>query len=287
LRMPADSASPGQPATLPPGRSAWLPFTPRGVAAFASASLGRLLLVEIIIALLVAGTLVWFLANTWLPTIRRAIHQLPDQGIISQRKLASPLATASTLAETRPFLLIVVDLEKQRNASQTSDVLVEFHRNNVQVCAVFGCLLFEYPEGWTVEFNRQKLEPWWDAWEPIILGLAAPLTILILLVSWALLATIYCSIVRLLGFFKDRDLNWRRSWRLASASLMPGAVLLAGGLFGYGLGIVDLFRLLLVFVLHLATGWVYLAISPVFVARLPIAAPRSANPFTTDQKPDR
>jgi hypothetical protein len=36
-------------------RQAWQPFTPRGVAAFAAASLGRLLLVQGLVAALVAA----------------------------------------------------------------------------------------------------------------------------------------------------------------------------------------------------------------------------------------
>jgi len=75
-----------------------------------------------------------------------------------------------------------------------------------------------------VDFNRPKLAPLWGAWEPTLLGLAALGVIVLLLVSWILLATFYSFVVRLLGFFKDRDLNWRSSWQLASAALMPGAI---------------------------------------------------------------
>ncbi len=259
---------------------AWQPFTPRGVAAFARAGLGRLLAVELAIASLGAGAVVWFLATLWFPTVRQAIHQLPERGTIHNRSLDSPVTFAAILAETRPFLIFVLDLEKQRNASQTSDVLVEFHRNNFQVCSIFGCLVFDYPRGWNVEFNRQGLEPGWKTWEPILLGLAALLVIVLLLLSWAALATIYCWVVRLLGFFKDRDLNWARSWRLASAALMPGSVLLSAGILGYGLGVMDLIRLLVLFALHLVMGWVYLGISPIFVPRLPAITPPGVNPFT-------
>ncbi len=282
--MANDDPTPAQPPGTAVGASlsppvAWQPFTPRGVAAFARASLGRLLVVELFFASLGAGAMVWFLATVWFPTVRQAIHQLPEQGTIRNQKLDSPVTFAATLAETRPFLIFVLDLEKQRNASQTSDVLVEFHRNNFQVCSIFGCLVFDYPKGWSVDFNRQSLSPRWEAWEPIFLGLAALLVAILLFLSWASLATIYCWLVRLLGFFKDRDLNWRRSWRLASAALMPGAVLLSGGIFCYGFGIVDLIRLLVLFVLHLLLGWVYLAISPLFVPRLPAIAPPGVNPF--------
>ena len=39
---------------------AWEPFTPRGVAAFAGAGLGRLWLVQFVVAMLAAAAVVWF-----------------------------------------------------------------------------------------------------------------------------------------------------------------------------------------------------------------------------------
>ena len=275
--MAVDDSKPASPALSPP--PAWQPLTPRGVAAFAQATLGRLLLVELVIASLTAGAVIWFLDANWFPTIRQAIHQLPQQGEIRNQRLELPLAPATTLAETRPYLILVLNLEKQRNASQTSDVLIEFHRNNFQICSLFGCLLLSYPQRWTVEFNRPRLAPWWEAWEPILLGLAGLLVVAVQLVSWALLATFYCGLVRVLGFFKDRDLNWGRSWRLASAALLPGTLLLPAAIFCYGLGVVDLLRLLLLFVLHLAVSWIYLVVSPVLVPRLPAVLPPGVNPF--------
>src|SRR2546429_4821245 len=81
---------PIQPA--PPSPPAWQPLTPRGVASFAGASLARLLLVELIIASLIASAVAWFLAENWFPTVRHAIHQLPDQGTIRNQRLDSPRA---------------------------------------------------------------------------------------------------------------------------------------------------------------------------------------------------
>ncbi len=278
-----------EPIAKPAPAFAWQPLTLRGVASFARASLGRLLLVQLIFASLCAGGVAWFLSTAWFPAIRQAIHQLPDTGNIRNQKLECPLEFAETLAENWPFLIFVLDLEKQRNASQTSDVLVEFHKNNFQVCSLFGCLLFNYPKGWSVEFNRASLAPKWEAWESILLALVCLVVVMSSFLSWALLATFYCGVVRLLGFFKDRDLTWGRSWRLASAALMPGALLLAVGIFFYGLGMVDLIRLLVLFLLHLVVGWVYVAISPFFVPRLPTVAAPGINPFTigpVEQKPE-
>src|SRR5205823_14446455 len=207
------------------------PLTARGVAAFAQASLGRLLLVELIVASMAAGAVVWFLTAAWFPVIRQTIQQLPGQGAIRRQQLELPVTFAEIAAENRPFLIFVIDLEKHRNASQTSDVLVQFHRTHFQVCSILGCIRFGYPASWGLDFNRPKLAPLWEAWEPILLGLTALSVVLALLLNWALLATLYCGLVRLLGFFKDRNLNWRSSWRLASAALLPGGLLFTASIF--------------------------------------------------------
>src|SRR5881296_2329149 len=142
---------------------AWQPFTPRGVAAFAYASLSRLLLVEFVVALLAAGAVVWFLAVAWFPTMRAAIRQLPEQGIIRQGELSSARSSPEPLAEGRPFLSLTVDVENQGHRSQSADVAIEFHKSHWQVCSLLGCLVLNYPKDWEVQFNRRELDPWWGA----------------------------------------------------------------------------------------------------------------------------
>ena len=61
---------------------AWEPFTPRGVAAFASAGLGRLLLVQFIVALLAAAAVVWFMDKGCFPVMGAAVQKLPATGEI-------------------------------------------------------------------------------------------------------------------------------------------------------------------------------------------------------------
>ena len=73
---------------------AWQPLTVRGVAAFARAPLGRLLLVQFMVALLAAGTIVWFLHKAWFPQISEAIRQLPLQGELRAGRLDWRRSTA-------------------------------------------------------------------------------------------------------------------------------------------------------------------------------------------------
>ena len=104
--MAKDESSPSSDTSSPnsedrPLPSAWQPLTPRGVAAFSRATLGRLFVVQLIVALLVAGSVVWFLATVWFPATREAIRQLPDTGLIQNQQLSSPRTITEPLVENR------------------------------------------------------------------------------------------------------------------------------------------------------------------------------------------
>src|SRR5688572_24963989 len=78
------------PATSPePARTpvAWQPFTPKGIAAFAAARYGRLFLLQVIVALIAAGAVVWFLRTVWFPPVRESIRNLPEAGALWGRQL--------------------------------------------------------------------------------------------------------------------------------------------------------------------------------------------------------
>ena len=256
---------------------AWQPLTVRGVAAFAGAPLGRLLIVQFMVALLAAGTVVWFLHKAWFPKIGEAIRQLPPQGELRGGRLDWQGATPSRLAEGR-FLALVVDLDHTGEARLPAHVQVEFGRTDCQVFSLFGYAQIAYPRDWAVAFNRTELGPWWGAWAPAILAMAAGLVVVGLMVSWAGLATVYFLPVWLAGFFVNRDLSLRGSWRLAGAALMPGAMLMCAALFYYAWGGLDLVRLAAAGAVHLVMGWVYLLVSPLRLPRHPATAAK-ANPF--------
>jgi hypothetical protein len=143
---------------------------------------------------------------------------------------------------------------------------------------LFGFIAEAYPKGWVVAFNREELGPWWGAWSPVILALAAGAVIVGLMLSWGLLATVYCLPVWLMGLYANRDLNLRGSWRLAGAALMPGALLMELAILFYGLRALDIVHLLAAFGAHFVVGWVYLAASPLHSRRHP-AALGKGNPF--------
>jgi hypothetical protein len=257
---------------------AWQPLTPRGVAAFAGAPLRRLLLLQLIVALVAAGTVVWFLHQCWFPTIGQAIHALPPNGEIRNGRLDWSGPSPVRLAEGR-FLAITVDGDHTGEARSPAHLQLEFGRGEVQLRSVLAHFKAAYPTTLKLPFNQTELWPWWGAWSLAILALVAASLVAGLIVSWAIFATLYCLPVRLIGFFANRDCSLVGSWRLAGAALMPGALLLCAFVALYGSGAWDVVQFAAAAPTHLVVGWIYLILSPLRLPRHSDAVPKG-NPFT-------
>ncbi len=272
---PANPAPPARAETGGAAEVAWLPLTPRGVAAFAFATTGRLLLVQALAALLASGVVVWFLAQAWFPGIAGAIQALPATGEIRAGSLHWPAHRPRLLMETR-FLGLAVDLEHTGQSRSAADVSVEFGAEDWRIYSLFGYVELAYPTGCTIAFNERDLRPWWGAWSPALLAGVGLATLAGLLLVWAFLAAVYAPAVWGMAFFLDRPLGWRASWRLAGAALMPGAAFLTIAILMYGLHGLGLPQLLLAFGIHWLIGWLYLPLAPLFIVR---ASRPPKNPF--------
>jgi hypothetical protein len=256
---------------------AWEPLTPRGVAAFARATLSRLLLVQFIVALLAAASVVWFFDDGCFPAIDAAIKNLTAAGGIRAGKLDWHGDSPQLLAEGK-FLAFDVDLNHSGQIHSTADVQIEFGADSIRVFSLLGYTEFFYPPDRLAPFNRTELEPLWGAWVADILFIAAAAVTVGLLLSWWILATIYFLPVWLLGFYANRDLNFRASWKLSGAALLPGALLMAAGVLLYDADSLKLISLGFVFAAHFALGWIYLFLSQLFLPRIPETKTK-ANPF--------
>ncbi len=263
---------------------AWLPVTPRGVAAFAHASLGRLWLVQTVCALLAAGVVTGFLAVDWFPVTAKAIERMPAEGQIYDGALRWAGEAPVRLAENR-FLSISVDPNRAGQLRSTSHVQLDFSRSSVRVYSLFGFIEAAYPRGYVIAFNRHELKPWWGAWSPALLALAFLAVLAGLWVTWAALATVYSAPVWLLAFFTNQTPGWGGSWRLAGAALMPGALFMIGALVVYGLAGLEVLHLLLALVLHFLVGWLYVVICPFLLAPAPGTAAQARNPFVPPNAP--
>ena len=257
--------------------TAWQPVTPQGVAAFAHAPWRRLLLVQLIIALLVGAATAWFIQISYYPVITSAIENLPTNGEIRSGKLAWTNASSTVLAAGR-FLALTVDMDHAGKQRTVADVQFEFGRTNVFIHSLLGYAVVAYPRDWVLATNRTDLEPLWGAWRPPILVLIVLGVAVGLMASWYLLATLYAAPVWLLGFYLNRDLDWRRSWRFCGAALLPGAILMLFAISFYTLGVMDLVQLGFVYASHLVIGWAYLLVAIFFVRQAgEISEPK--NPF--------
>lgn len=263
------------PQSLP---IAWEPLTPRGVAAFARATSGRLCLVQLVVALLSAATVVWFLYDGWCPTIRDAIEQLPDAGEIRSGRLDWQGESPRLLAEGT-FLAFSVDLEHASDLLSPAHIQVEFGKESYLVHSLLGYIEVKYPKEWIIAFNRKDLIPWWGAWEPALLAGAGAVVVVGLMLLWFVLATIYAGPVWLVAVFANRDLSLQEGCRLAGAALMPGALLMVVGILVYDFGALDMVGLGFVAGGHLVLGWLYLCVSLFFLPGNSKAASARKNPF--------
>lgn len=268
-------------------KSAWLPITPRGVAAFAAASNGRLWLVQLLFALITAGTFGWLIHVAWIPPVRDAIKQLPAGAQIEGGILAWPTNSPMLLAEGH-FLAFAVDLEHSAENVATSHFQVELGRRDWQVSSLLGVLdapawvKTTYPTNRLIALDRATVEPWWGAREPFVILLAMVGVVVYLMSTWALLALIYSIPVWLTGFYANRAVTWRGCWRLAGAALMPGALMVSVGIVLYGWRMFDLVKFGFTFALHLVVGWLYIFVSPLFLPRNPEVPAADKNPFASE-----
>ncbi len=259
--------------------TAWQPLTPRGVAAFAGASPGRLLLVQFVFALLAAAALIWFLRTAWFPTVYQAIQQLPArEGKIQAGKLYWPEDSPRSLAEGR-FLAFVVDPNHTGGFQSPAQIQIEFGRDDICFRSLAGYRSWPYSPDLNFGFNRAELQPWWGAWSPPIQWLAFGAMLVWCMAAWALMATLYTIPVWLGGFFSNRDLSLAGTWKLAGAALMPGASLMIAAIILYGFQVLDLVQLAVVTGVHFVVGWVYV-VSAVWVSpKLSPSSGAEKNPF--------
>ena len=264
---------------LPPqSQFAWQPLTPRGVAAFARASVAQLLLVQFLVALSVAAVVAWFAYSAWFPIITAAIAHLPDEGEVRGGRLYWYRVSPELLAENR-FLALAVDLPHSGGARSPAHLQIELGQSDVKVYSLLGFTRLGYLRGWRIACNRVELTPWWGAWAPPLLALLTAGVIVGLLLIWGLLASLYVVPAWILGFFGNRDLGWGGSWRLCAAGLLPAAFLMSGAILLYRMAMIDLIGLGVAAAAHLVVGWGYILFAVLSLPWHPSAAQTLANPF--------
>ena len=287
-RVPApwfDGRALKTPPESPP-LPAWQPLTFGGVAAFARARWTRLLLVQSVVAAAVAVAVVVVLGRGWFPVVTEAVRGLTDFGSVRGGRLAWPRTEAVLLAESR-FLGLAIDLEETGAAGQIADWQVEFTRDRIKFVSLLGYTALPYPAGVEIELNRQRLDPWWNAWRPAFLFAGGLGTVAWLFASWGLLAALYAVPVRVLAWFAGRAASAGKCWRVAAAALLPGALWMGGAILLYAGELLSLIGLGIAFGLHFVIGWVYVLGAPFCLPRQDEdALATGANPFIPPPAPE-
>ena len=251
------------------------------MAAFAEAPCGRLFVVQLLTAALVAASVVWFLGRCYAPIITQAVQKLPTGGAITNGLLTG--FDDLEISETK-FLSIAFASDPDPALDRSADVQVAFRDDRVVVSSLLSSEMgsFEIEYGTLNNWNlsRAQIEPLWGAWQPVLLvGVGVAVAFCLLLIWWAL-AIVYTPVAKLVAWLGDRDVTWAGSWRLASAALMPGAVLMAAAIVLYGSQLLDVFGLGWLEIVHLFVGGVYLMAAPMFAPRLTRGLLKP-NPFTS------
>jgi hypothetical protein len=263
----------------------WQPLTFGGVAGFARASFGRLLLVQFIVAILVGVSVAWVFASGWFPVIEKGIAALPGSGgAIRGGRLDWSGDVPARLAEDA-FLAIVVDPEATGAIGQTGDVQLEFGRDRFKIRSLIGYVTVPYPSGWTLLLNRGESEAWWGAWRPFMFGGIVVTVVALLFASWLLLTILYAMPIGLIAFYSDRVVRWTGCLRMAGAAVLPGALMMSGAMLLYSLHRLDFVALLFAWLLHWVIGWVYVGIAPLRLPRVDAPRRRRGNPFGTAKPP--
>ncbi len=258
---------------------AWQPLTPPGVAAFATASGGRLALVQLLFAVLAGVVVTSFLVSAWFPTIAGATRNLPEEGYIRGERLVWTGDRTAVLANSL-WLAITVDVQQGEGYRLPSDVQVEFSENSVRFLSLTGCLDVRYPSGWIIVFNKSELGAWWNAWAPFLAAGAGLLTTVGWQLVWTCLGWIYAIPATAICRFLELDVSWRAVWKICVAAQLPGALLMSFTLLLYSLRAVDLVTWLFVVVAQAPLSWVYLTLAVFFLPGKTAAGTPRCNPFT-------
>lgn len=289
-------ASPPGPLPL----AARQPFTWSGVAALAVRPGMWGWCWTLLVALALGGAAGRFAATAWLPALDLAVRQLPDSGEIRTGRLYWPTNVATELVHTA-YLAVRVNPRAAPAPGRAADVVLELLADEVSVQSLFGYWVFGYPRNWVIALNRPEVEPAWSAWRPHLSVLVGTGVAAFGGVCWTLVALVAAPGVRLLAALLRRAVTLGGCWRLVMAALLPGGLVVAGGLLlyaGHGFRLLDF---LVAFGLaHLVGPWLALGalwrlprrrpVSPFAEpasesVETPAAAPASESPFAAPPAP--
>jgi hypothetical protein len=264
------------------------PFTFTGVARYASAGIGRLLLTALIFALPGAAVIARVAAHCWWPVITEAVESLPENARIHDGALQAEEQDARLLAANQ-FLSLQLTASEKWQESSPVDFAVQLGKYELMVSSLFGDTALSYPGNSVIILNRATVWPIWGAWKvPLLAGLFIG-GLVSLIISWFALGVVYAPVVLLIGGIARRQLSFARAWKVAVAAQWSASLLMIFALALYSTGEIGVLFVLIMLVAHFIPPILNLLIAPFF---LPKAAHEKRgkekdNPFVTEKRKKR
>ena len=269
-------------ASTPPPEPGGFPITPAGVASFAATGWSRLLMWQCVAALALGGGVLLILGQHWGPVLDRAIEaHFPPQTGLKDGQLIWPDDEPAT-SPHNAFLCVVIDPANTEEHAELADVVIELRRTHWVLHSVLGYQAYHYLPG-DHQWTREAFIPWWGSRRPFLtLGAGTGVGLLFVL-GTALIGLLLAWPLRLVAFFTDRAGGWTGLWRVCTAALLPGGILLAMGILCYAMRLIPLMALLMLVPLAGIMSLVYLVLAPL---TLPRAVKNAANPFAGEEVDD-
>jgi hypothetical protein len=260
------------------------PFTFGGVARYASAGIGRVLLTALIFAVSGAAVLSRVAGHCWWPVITEAVESLPEKARIQEGALQVEEKDAGLLAANQ-FLSLQLTASEKWQESAPVDFAVQLGKDQLMFSSLFGDTALPYAGNVVVILNRATVWPIWGAWKAPLLAGVFIAGVVSLILGWFALAVVYAPVVLFIGGIAKRELCFVRAWKLAVAAQWPASLLMTFALALYSTGEIGLLFVLTMLVAHFIPSILNLLIAPFF---LPKAAREKGgkekeNPFATEK----
>ncbi len=270
-RVPSVDANPTS-EPVPGG----LPLGGAGVAALALGRMRRLWGFQLGFAAIAAACVGFCAWTAWFPVIAATAAALPDRIGLDDGRLEWPPEEGRILSQNS-FLGVAVQPGDLEVAGQTADFQLVLRPESFRWTSLLGRVSVPYPVGYVAWSGRVVASAWWGAWSwvavlALMLGVAAGV-----IASWWFLATLYTLPTLVLMTLFRRPLGGAVAWRLASAALFAGTLVVSGTIIMYSLQFIRVPGLLVGYALHLVVGWIWIAWG---VLKLPrTRPPKGPSPF--------
>lgn len=241
----------------------WQPVTFGGAAALARTTAARLFAVGMVAAGLMAAAVARTFCVGWMPVIETAIRSLPVRASIVDRKFLWPTNAPVRLADNS-FLAIAASSDTSSGLTG-ADVVLEFTKNGLRTTSLLGSAFVPYPPGLSVSLDPVSLMAGWLAWKPHIVVGVFLAAFAFVWIAWITTGLALAPFLRLYTGLLQRAVTLKDCLRLAIVCCMPGELVIAAGMFVYGMQRISIAELVVVFALHVIVVAAYLLITPLWL----------------------